>query len=58
MPIEALLARAIAVKTASALSVKWTHADGVTVRHCKDVADRDAFIARCVARGEQAEVVS
>lgn len=52
-----LILAAIARRRAEGLSVEWHHDGGVSVRHCVDVADRDAFIARAAARGETTKVL-
>lgn len=55
---EQMIERAIKIRTAQGLSVEWTHSDGITIRHCKDIADRDAFMARRTAAGETVVILT
>jgi len=53
-----LIELAMKRRIAAGLSVE-TVIDGQShVRHCTDAADRDAYIARCAARGETVQIVS
>ena len=47
-----LIQLAMARRIANGLSVQVTIEGQAHVRHCVDMADRDAYIARCAARGE------
>lgn len=49
---EQMIARAIKIRTAQGLSVETRGRAGTFVRHCTDIADRDAFIARRQSRGD------
>lgn len=57
MDTETLLARAIEARRARGLSVEVIVDGQAHVRHCTDEADRDAYIARCEARGEPVRVL-
>lgn len=59
MNAEDLIARAIAIRTISGLSVAadLPDRDEPFVSHFTNEADRDAYIARCTARGENPRII-
>lgn len=55
---EDIMSRAIAARCAQGLSVEVTDEYGTYVRHCRDYGDRDAFIERRRAAGQQAVIMA
>jgi hypothetical protein len=55
---EDMIARAIAIRQAQGLSVEAMLSDGPFVSHHATIAGRDAYIARCTARGEATRIIT
>ncbi len=58
---EQMIAQAIAKRTAKGLSVEVTGIDGRDdpfVAHLTTIEKRDAYIARCMARGETVRILN
>ncbi len=61
MNIDQLLTRAVATRMAQGLSVEVTGIAGRTephVYHSRNIAERDAYIERCEARGETVRIMA
>lgn len=58
MPASAdILTRAIAIRQAQGLSVEVTDEFGTYIRHCRDHADRDAFMQRRANDGQAVRIL-